>query len=156
MLKMKLAITVGLIIVGIGGLFYEATVGQLAWILLAIFWGLNLVLDFLSALVAFIWRMHRMSEELPKEAEAFMQRVTRDIEETLESNREACRTFLDGKTMDDYRKAHPESFDGKKFKSCHSCGCDKIWIRNLGRSPYGFLMQHLCRQCGIRLWNSKL
>ena len=66
------------------------------------------------------------------------------------------KNFTKGKTLDDYKRAHPSSFQRDKFSSCHHCGGGVIWMKRLGNTFYGIHHAHVCRQCGAELWRSSL
>ncbi|ERP98968.1 hypothetical protein Q666_16840 [Marinobacter sp. ES-1] len=88
-------------------------------------------------------------KELDEFVDDFQKKIKHQIEET-------GRDFLKGNTIDDYRKAHPESFEGKEFKACHNCGDRSIWVKQMGITRYGIHNQHICRTCGTALWRSNL
>lgn len=66
------------------------------------------------------------------------------------------RNFLKGKTIDDYKRSHPESFEGRRFIACHQCGGRSVWVKQMGSTRYGIHNQHICRTCGVALWRSNL
>ncbi|MCE9657671.1 MAG: hypothetical protein K8R60_03860 [Burkholderiales bacterium] len=67
------------------------------------------------------------------------------------------RTFLQGHSLADYARAHPESFraDGS-FVRCHACGGRQFSATWTSKTKYGTHYSHVCRQCGIELWRTTL
>ena len=67
------------------------------------------------------------------------------------------RTFLEGHSLADYVRAHPEGFraDGS-FARCHVCGGRQFWAKRVSKTAYGTHYSHVCRQCGCELWRTTL
>ncbi len=97
------------------------------------------------AIGLFIWRII-----------AFIGQVDTDIETGAEEIRKFGKEFLNGNSLEDYQRKHPNCFNGAKFKGCHNCGEKSVWVKEVGNTEYGIHHQHLCRHCGESLWRSNL
>ena len=64
--------------------------------------------------------------------------------------------FLEGNTRADYMASHPESFTNGKFKGCHHCSENSLFLKQLGNTKHGIHQGHVCRGCGAQLWRSNL
>lgn len=95
----------------------------------------------------------KRKDDSPSLSERFAERKAafdKSMEESRKNAEAFAKNWLPGKTLEDYRKAHPESFDPKgQFMSCHHCGGRTLFLR----SRYGY-QAHLCKQCGSDLWHS--
>lgn len=70
---------------------------------------------------------------------------------------EGGKTFTEQRTMQDYQHRYPSSFDANgRFRECHECGANSIFMKERGFTSYGTHHSHLCRQCGTELWRSTL
>jgi len=121
------------------------------WVIL--FW-LTVLRIYIYGLAQF-WRvltrkdMQEVGKEHDELVNSFHAKIKNDIEMF-------GRNFLKGKTIDDYKKSHPESFKGRKFIACHECGGRSVWVKQMGSTRYGIHNQHICRTCGVALWRSNL
>lgn len=60
------------------------------------------------------------------------------------------------RTLEAYLKRHPDCLDHHGRVTCYRCGISGIWMKQYGTYPGGVLHSHICRQCGVELYQSVL
>ena len=135
------------IVLSIFGLLF---MGGAEWLtIILLIWFSYLFCKFLYQLIFSIFKFKQDHDEFSKSVDEKIKNTKDDIEAF-------GRTFLDGQSFSDYKLAHPGSFGGSKFKGCHNCGADSVWIKAVANTKYGIHNQHICRTCGIALWRSNM
>jgi hypothetical protein len=135
------------IVLSIFGLLF---VGGADWLtIILLIWFSYLFCKFLYQLILSILKSERDRDEFSKTVKESIKNAEDEIEDF-------GRTFLDGQSFGDYKLAHPSCFDGSKFKGCHNCGANSVWIKAVGNTKYGIHNQHICRTCGTALWRSNM
>lgn len=59
------------------------------------------------------------------------------------------------RTLESYIKDHPGCFQNGRI-TCYRCGANSLWMKQYRAYPGGVLHSHVCRQCGIELYQSVL
>ena len=63
--------------------------------------------------------------------------------------------FTDGRSYEDYKIKHPTHVkDGKVY--CFKCNTHDIFLKQVGNTTRMILNSHVCRNCGIELYRSKM
>jgi hypothetical protein len=59
------------------------------------------------------------------------------------------------RTLEAYLKRHPDCLKQGRV-TCYRCGISSIWMKQYGVYPGGVIHSHVCRQCGVELYQSVL
>ena len=59
------------------------------------------------------------------------------------------------RTLESYIKNHPGCYQHGRI-TCYRCGASSIWMKQDHASIGGVIHSHVCRQCGIELYQSVL
>ena len=59
------------------------------------------------------------------------------------------------RTLEAYLKRHPHCLEHGRV-TCYRCGISSLWMKQDRAYPGGVLHSHVCRQCGIELYQSVL
>ncbi len=57
------------------------------------------------------------------------------------------------RTLEAYLKRHPDCLQQGRV-SCYRCGISSIWMKQYRAYPGGVIHSHVCRQCGVELYQS--
>jgi hypothetical protein len=57
------------------------------------------------------------------------------------------------RTLESYIKKHPGCYQHGRI-SCYRCGAGSIWMKQYRAYPGRVIHSHVCRQCGVELYQS--
>jgi hypothetical protein len=57
------------------------------------------------------------------------------------------------RTLEAYLKRHPGCLQQGRV-TCYRCGASNLWMKQCQAYPGGVIHSHVCRQCGIELYQS--